>query len=82
MAKLVGHMRNKNGNRSGGSHPELEIFGPFALDHWFRTEFERHSEKGLFVIFLGMQELRYSQGVGFGFTYGSDPIAMCVEIRY
>ena len=47
-------MGNMNVFRSEGlSHLQSEILGPFILSHWFRTEFERGSEKGLLEIFFG-----------------------------
>ena len=70
-------------SRVGGqSHLQLEILGPSVLDHWFRTEFERGSEKGLFVIYLGMQEVWYSQEAGVWFPFGFDAITVCIEMGY
>ena len=53
-SKVVGYcMGNKNDFGSKGlSHLHSEILGPFVLDHWFRTEFKRDSEKGPFDIFF------------------------------
>ena len=62
-------MGNINDFRSEGlSHLQCEILSPFIVDHWFRTEFERDSEKGLFDFILGMREARYSQRGGFWFS--------------
>ena len=54
----------------GRSHLQLEILGPFGLEHWFRIEFERHSKKDFFFIILGVREVRYSHRVGFWFLHG------------
>ena len=73
----------KNDFRSMGlSHLQSEILGPFVLDHRFKTEFKRHSEKGLFDTFFGMQDLWYTQRVGFWFPYGFDAITMCIEMGF
>ena len=69
------HFRSK-----GLSHLQSEIFSPLVLDHWFRTEFERHSEKGVFDIFLGMRDVWDSLRVGFWFAYGFDPITICIKM--
>ena len=55
-SQVVGYyMRNKNDFRSKGlSHLQSDILSPSVLDHWFRTELERGSRKGLLGIFLGM----------------------------
>ena len=76
-------MKNKNDLRSEDiSHLQCEILNPFVLEHWFVTEPERGSEKGLFEIFLCRREVRYSQGVGFWFSYGFDAITKCIEMGY
>ena len=76
-------MENGNDFRSRVlTHLQSEILDPFVLDHWFRTELERHSEKGVYDILGGMREVHYSQGVGFWFMYGVDPITICIEMGY
>ena len=83
-SQVVGYcMENRNDFRSGvRTHPQSEILSTFFREHWFRTEPERGPEKGLFEIFLGMREVRYSQRVGFCFQYGFDAIIICIEMRY
>ena len=77
------YMRNKNDSRSmGRSHLQLKILSPFVLEPWFRTEPKRGSEKGLIDIFLGMQDIRYTQRVGFWFPCGFDAITICIEMGY
>ena len=82
IGQVVGYcMGNTNDFRSGGlPHLQSEILSPFVRDLWFRTEPERDSEKGLFEIFLGLREVRYSQRVGFCFPYGFDAISICIEM--
>ena len=82
-SQIVGYcMGNKNDYKSKGlSHLQSEILSPFILDHWFRTELERGSEKGLFYFILGMQDVGYSQGVGFWFPYVFDA-TICIKMGY
>ena len=83
-SKMVGYcMGIKNDFRSMGlSHLQSEILGPFVLDHRFKTEFKSHSEKGLrvFDTAFGMQDLWYTQRVGFWFACGSGAITKCIEM--
>ena len=62
--KVVGYfMGNKNDLSSKDlSHLHSEILGPFVLDHWFRTEFKRGSEKGPFDIFLACKSSSTGDG--------------------
>ena len=58
-SQVVGYcVGNKNDFRNGVlTHLQSEILSPFVREHWFGTEFKRASEKWLFDIFLGMQDL-------------------------
>ena len=83
-SQVVGYcMGNKNDFGSGGlSHLQSEILSPFVLERWFRTEFERSSEKGIFDIFLGVRDVGDSLGDGFWFAYGFDPITICIKMEH